>query len=1049
MNSKIITTVLLVLAFASFIPVVSADSFFIVKQVEEGINTNGNNPEYCGRGDDGWCDVCNSNIFSCSGPGACWTESYSNPGGCYVWQPRNGPNPEIFDPPVTIDTEVDVPENVVGNLVVRTFDYGGGSWEKEEVEVRVNGAFIGTIPDYACNDGEGCSVFGPFDTTFQNVLFNKGKNSVQLKAVERGSSVSIDLYAIQAESFCGDGIIQQGEECDDGNKNNGDGCDSNCRRELARLTVIKEVINDDGGTKTASDFRLFVGNTEVVSGAKNSFNPGFYTVSEIEDPNYASSIRGACDGDGTVTLNLGDDKICVVRNDDKIVCGNGVVQSGEECDDGNQNNSDQCRNNCRFPFCGDNILDAGEQCEDGNGNNNDACRNDCTTPFCGDGIKDSNEQCDDGNTNNSDDCNNNCELPFCGNGIINSGEECDDGNQNNNDNCRNNCELPFCGDGILDINEQCDDGNNNDNDGCNQICKLEKICEAPIDIMLVVDRSGSMNIKDSGSISRLTHAKLAAINFLNAMNFTKDHAALVSFNQFATLNIGLTGNRKSLVNAITTLKASEATNIGDGIKAGKNELLANGREFRFMILLSDGAPNVMTLPNGSQKFCFVDPRSPTSCTAYAEEQALATKLTRIEIFTIGLGVNNFTENLLRNIANVPSNYFFSPTSSQLEAIYADLVKRICNVPFCGDGLVNGNETCDDANNISGDGCSSECEVEGPQCGNSIIEFNEECDDGNQNNNDGCNSNCLIESCGDGIKQNTEQCDDGNENNNDACRNDCTLPECGDGIADVGEECDDGNEDNDDLCSNDCTKTICGDGIIQQPNGFNEFEQCDDGNEIDGDGCSSICEAENGCLNPIDVMLVIDRSGSMNIRDNGSITRLANAKTASNNFINSMNFSKDKAGLASFNQLATLNLGLTNNQGTITNAINALTATGATNIGDGIKVGRTELLANGGLNKFMILLSDGAPNVMTFPNGSQKFCFVDPQSPTDCTIYAEDQADTTKLAGIEIFTIGLGVNNFTENLLKEIATTPSNYFSAPKSNELQAIYTNITTKICEP
>ncbi len=36
----------------------------------------------------------------------------------------------------------------------------------------------------------------------------------------------------------------------------------------------------------------------------------------------------------------------------------------------------------------------------------------------------------------------------------------------------------------------------------------------------------------------------------------------------------------------------------------------------------------------------------------------------------------------------------------------------CN-PICGDGLVVGNETCDDGNTASGDGCSSICQVEGP------------------------------------------------------------------------------------------------------------------------------------------------------------------------------------------------------------------------------------------------------------------------------------------------------------------------------------------------
>ena len=65
-------------------------------------------------------------------------------------------------------------------------------------------------------------------------------------------------------------------------------------------------------------------------------------------------------------------------------------------------------NNCPEPYCGDGILDVGEECDDGNNNNYDSCRNDCTLPYCGDGIVDSGEECDDGNDNNFDDCRNDC-----------------------------------------------------------------------------------------------------------------------------------------------------------------------------------------------------------------------------------------------------------------------------------------------------------------------------------------------------------------------------------------------------------------------------------------------------------------------------------------------------------------------------------------------------------------------------------------------------------------------------------------------------------------
>src|SRR5947209_5246490 len=85
------------------------------------------------------------------------------------------------------------------------------------------------------------------------------------------------------------------------------------------------------------------------------------------------------------------------------------------------------------PRCGNGIVDPGEQCDDGNDVNGDTCDSNCTTPACGNGIVDSGEQCDDGNDVNGDTCDSNCTMPACGNGIVDPGEQCDDGNAVNGD----------------------------------------------------------------------------------------------------------------------------------------------------------------------------------------------------------------------------------------------------------------------------------------------------------------------------------------------------------------------------------------------------------------------------------------------------------------------------------------------------------------------------------------------------------------------------------------------------------------------------------------
>jgi cysteine-rich repeat protein len=64
-----------------------------------------------------------------------------------------------------------------------------------------------------------------------------------------------------------------------------------------------------------------------------------------------------------------------------VRCGDGIVQPGEECDDGGHNDdghADACRTTCRWAFCGDGVVDTGEACDDGNLTEGDGCQNDCT-----------------------------------------------------------------------------------------------------------------------------------------------------------------------------------------------------------------------------------------------------------------------------------------------------------------------------------------------------------------------------------------------------------------------------------------------------------------------------------------------------------------------------------------------------------------------------------------------------------------------------------------------------------------------------------------------
>ena len=79
---------------------------------------------------------------------------------------------------------------------------------------------------------------------------------------------------------------------------------------------------------------------------------------------------------------------------------------------------------------------------------------------CGDGIVDGGEQCDDGNTQDGDGCSSSCALEQnCGDGVVNPGEECDDGNWDDGDGCSSNCTIETGSTCIQDADDACTAGN--------------------------------------------------------------------------------------------------------------------------------------------------------------------------------------------------------------------------------------------------------------------------------------------------------------------------------------------------------------------------------------------------------------------------------------------------------------------------------------------------------------------------------------------------------------------------------------------------------------
>ncbi len=329
---------------------------------------------------------------------------------------------------------------------------------------------------------DGAPIAGPYGTS-RDLDVTLGGGSVTpadaggyrytiSNSVVTGLTLTSQVITVTVSATCGDGFVNDPSEvCDDGNLSTGDGCNAAC------LLEVGEPCTDD--TDCASNLCNMVAIPAVCAPPLGCGNGLLEAGEACDDGNNISGdgCTAACeieDGNPCVTDDECASGVCDLNEAPPVCepagsCGNGVLDASEACDDGNLTTGDGCSNMCLLEDggpCTDNAQCESTICDNADSN---LCE---PANSCGNGAVEAGEACDDGNTSAGDSCDPEC-LFELGAGPCTDGTQCGSGVCNTMA-AAPVCAVPIgCGNGVLNDNEVCDDGNLLSGDGCGESCTLE------------------------------------------------------------------------------------------------------------------------------------------------------------------------------------------------------------------------------------------------------------------------------------------------------------------------------------------------------------------------------------------------------------------------------------------------------------------------------------------------------------------------------------------------------------------------------------------------
>lgn len=205
------------------------------------------------------------------------------------------------------------------------------------------------------------------------------------------------------------------------------------------------------------------------------------------------------------------------------------------------------------------------------------------------------------------------------------------------------------------------------------------MCTAPVETMLVFDRSGSMDVGRKNPVEPLTTAKNAANAYVDAADII-DKVGVVSFatNASSPIDHILSLDHASVNAAIAAISigkdSTQNTNLGEAIRMASAELQSvrhTRNAKKVIVALTDGVANRPIDPANQKNDVYAG--------EYAVAAAKDAQVGGAQVYAIGLG-KGINESFLRDrIATDPEHYFNAPTAKDLKNVYKKISETVCKL----------------------------------------------------------------------------------------------------------------------------------------------------------------------------------------------------------------------------------------------------------------------------------------------------------------------------------------------------------------------------------